>query len=145
MPSLSDLNNLSKPPAIGSDTPNTGAFTTITATTSGTFDGTIVSDDSVVFSQSSITDYIGHLEYDTLSVNRDHRFYAGGALRLSFDMNDGDIINALTSSGIYFGSASPEGGQTAGVGSIYLRSGGGASTSFYVKESGTGNTGWVAK
>jgi hypothetical protein len=46
---------------------------------------------------------------------------------------------------ILFGSGSPEGAVSAPVGSIYMRSDGGAGTSFYVKESGTGNTGWVAK
>lgn len=34
---------------------------------------------------------------------------------------------------------------TAGVGSTYHRTDGGAATCLYVKESGTGNTGWVAK
>jgi hypothetical protein len=48
-------------------------------------------------------------------------------------------------SGVYAGSGSPEGVLTAVIGSIYLRSDGGAGTSFYVKESGSGNTGWVAK
>lgn len=43
------------------------------------------------------------------------------------------------------GSGSPEGSFEASVGSIYLRSDGGANTTLYVKESGTGNTGWVAK
>lgn len=33
----------------------------------------------------------------------------------------------------------------APVGSLYLRTDGGAGTSFYVKESGTGSTGWIAK
>lgn len=47
--------------------------------------------------------------------------------------------------GIYFGSGSPEGVQTARVGSTFHRDDGGAGTSFYVKESGTGNTGWVGK
>lgn len=46
---------------------------------------------------------------------------------------------------MYSGSGSPEGSKTAPVGSIYLRTDGGAGTSFYVKESGSGNTGWVAK
>lgn len=45
----------------------------------------------------------------------------------------------------YFGSGSPETVLSANVGSTYRRTDGGASTSFYVKESGTGNTGWVAK
>lgn len=43
------------------------------------------------------------------------------------------------------GNNSPEGVVTAPVGSIYSRLDGGAGTTFYVKESGTGNTGWVAK
>lgn len=43
------------------------------------------------------------------------------------------------------GSGSPEGAVGAQVGSTWQRSDGGAGTSFYVKESGTGNTGWVAK
>jgi hypothetical protein len=42
-------------------------------------------------------------------------------------------------------TGSPEGVVTASVGSLYLRSNGGANTTLYVKESGTGNTGWVAK
>lgn len=46
---------------------------------------------------------------------------------------------------INFGSGSPEGVITANVGSTYHRTDGGAGTSFYVKESGTGNTGWAAK
>lgn len=43
------------------------------------------------------------------------------------------------------GTGSPEGVVTARVGSFFSRTDGGAGTSFYVKESGTGNTGWVAK
>lgn len=43
------------------------------------------------------------------------------------------------------GNGSPEGVVTAGVGSTYRRLDGTAGTCFYVKESGTGNTGWVAK
>lgn len=44
-----------------------------------------------------------------------------------------------------FGAGTPEGVVTAPVGSTYQRTDGGAGTSFYVKESGTGNNGWVAK
>ncbi len=43
------------------------------------------------------------------------------------------------------GSGSPEGVVTAPVGSLYTRTDGGAGTTLYVKESGSGNTGWVAK
>jgi hypothetical protein len=46
---------------------------------------------------------------------------------------------------MFWGEGSPEGVLAAGIGSLALRSDGGAGTSFYVKESGTGNTGWVSK
>lgn len=45
---------------------------------------------------------------------------------------------------IFSDTGAPEGVQTAPVGSVYLRTGGGEGTTLYVKESGTGNTGWVA-
>jgi hypothetical protein len=40
------------------------------------------------------------------------------------------------------GTGTPEGVVSAGVGSLFLRSDGGSSTTLYVKESGTGTTGW---
>lgn len=43
------------------------------------------------------------------------------------------------------GLGSPEGVVTAPIGSRYCRTDGGASTTLYVKTSGTGNTGWTAK
>lgn len=43
------------------------------------------------------------------------------------------------------GSGTPEAAITAPVGSLYQNYGGGAGTSLYVKETGTGNTGWVGK
>lgn len=43
---------------------------------------------------------------------------------------------------IHSGSGTPEGAVTAPVGSIFMRSDGGTSTTLYVKESGVGNTGW---
>ena len=43
------------------------------------------------------------------------------------------------------GAGSPEGAVVGPRGSMWLRSDGGAGTTFYIKESGTGNTGWVAK
>jgi hypothetical protein len=45
----------------------------------------------------------------------------------------------------YTGNGSPENVVTAPVGSLYTRRDGGAGTTLYVKESGTGNTGWVPK
>jgi|GEM_PF-4376264 len=43
------------------------------------------------------------------------------------------------------GTGTPEGVITASVGTLYLRTNGGASTTLYVKEAGIGNTGWIAK
>ncbi len=43
------------------------------------------------------------------------------------------------------GNSSPEGVIAAPIGSVFTRLDGGAGTTFYYKESGTGNTGWIAK
>ena len=43
------------------------------------------------------------------------------------------------------GLGSPEGVLVAPIGSMYSRTDGAANTSFYVKETGTGNTGWSPK
>lgn len=43
------------------------------------------------------------------------------------------------------GTGSPESVVSASIGSLYLRLDGGATTTLYVKTSGTGNTGWTAK
>lgn len=55
------------------------------------------------------------------------------------------LYSVLASVGFHAGSGSPENAVIAQVGSIYLRTDGGVNTTLYVKESGTGNTGWVAK
>lgn len=55
------------------------------------------------------------------------------------------IFGSGTGVSVYTGTGSPEGVISAIVGSTYHRTDGGAGTSFYVKESGTNNTGWVAK
>jgi hypothetical protein len=54
-------------------------------------------------------------------------------------------MGSSTGPRICWGTGTPEGSVSAPVGSTYHRSDGGAGTSYYVKESGTGNTGWVAK
>ena len=43
------------------------------------------------------------------------------------------------------GTGSPESAVTGTVGDLFIRTDGGTSTVLYVKESGTGNTGWAAK
>lgn len=55
-------------------------------------------------------------------------------------LGDGTTLTTQWSEGL----GSPEGVVTAGPGSLYSRRNGSAGTSLYVKETGTGNTGWVA-
>ena len=57
------------------------------------------------------------------------------------------VVRYHTTTAVFWtsGSGSPESVVTAPVGSLYTRTDGGASTTLYVKESGTGSTGWVAK
>ena len=66
---------------------------------------------------------------------------------LSFDSNGlpAAVTSATALALIYSGTGSPEGAVTATVGSLFLRTNGGSNTTLYVKESGSGNTGWVAK
>lgn len=61
--------------------------------------------------------------------------------------NNATVTNTLTvkTSTITTGTGSPNTVVTAPIGSLFLRSDGGAATTLYVKESGAGNTGWVAK
>lgn len=48
-------------------------------------------------------------------------------------------------SGVASGLGSPEGVLTAPVGTLYRRLDGGAGSTLYVKESGSGSAGWAAK
>ena len=65
----------------------------------------------------------------------------------------GNLVIGTSGKGVDFGSSvlwrtgsgSPEGVVTAAPGSMYTNTAGGAGATLYVKESGTGNTGWVAK
>jgi hypothetical protein len=66
--------------------------------------------------------------------------YASSYLADKYYLNSAETGPFWTS-----GSGSPETVVTAPVGSIYSRLDGGATTTLYIKTSGTGNTGWVAK
>ena len=75
----------------------------------------------------------------------------GGVVTLQVRSTDVDLkghplyTNGTGGPGWQSGAGSPEGVVTSRIGSLYSRSDGGAGTSLYVKESGTGTTGWVAK
>ncbi|MCD6674841.1 MAG: hypothetical protein LT106_18565 [Burkholderiaceae bacterium] len=54
-------------------------------------------------------------------------------------------VNALSDARVLTGVGSPEGVVEAPVGTLYTRKDGGAGSTLYVKQSGTGSTGWSAK
>lgn len=54
-------------------------------------------------------------------------------------------LGQTTGLNIYSGFNSPEGVITAPIGSIYLNLNGGAGTTLFVKQTGSGSTGWVGK
>lgn len=68
----------------------------------------------------------------------------GGTSKFTVD-NTGTVSVSGTTATVRAGTGSPESAVTAAVGSMYLRTDGGAGTTLYIKESGSGNTGWVAK
>jgi hypothetical protein len=68
------------------------------------------------------------------------RFYFSGT---NFVIEAGNLYLGATQ--FITGIGSPESVVTAPVGSIFLRTDGGVSTTLYVKTSGAGNTGWTAK
>lgn len=91
-----------------------------------------------------------------LTTGGDLNLHAGGSTTQSGVINlysgDGNPRITVTDDGVMLqtvylltGSGDPENSLAAPVGSLYLRTDGGAGTTLYVKESGTGNTGWAGK
>ena len=74
-------------------------------------------------------------------------FVQDQAFQTSFAVSPAGSVVSLTGNAITImsGTGSPEGAVAAIVGSLFLRTNGGANTTLYIKESGSGNTGWVAK
>ena len=73
------------------------------------------------------------------------RIFSPANAQIRFTAADGTALSAVESLYERYGSGSPEGVVTAPIGAIYHRTDGGAGTSLYVKESGTGDTGWSPK
>jgi len=92
------------------------------------------------------------------STNQDVNLVRGGTSVANLGASDvtvniGNLVISTAGKGVTLpggitwtsGAGSPEGVVTAPIGSLYSRSDGGLLTSFYVKQSGTGNTGWAGK
>jgi len=75
---------------------------------------------------------------DGLIVSSTRGYFEGG---IRYSTGSG----SLNDRGLFVGSGSPNGVVTAEPGSLYTNNAGGANTTLWVKESGGGNTGWVAK
>ena len=84
-----------------------------------------------------ITDQIAAPDRDTILIDS-----SGRPTELFSDWME-HITNKVNIS--FVGTSSPEGVITADIGSYYQNLSGSTGTSFYIKESGTGNTGWVAQ
>jgi hypothetical protein len=109
---------------------------TISSNTSNT-----ITVDSAWFTASGIYTYsITKLIYLGSANNPFKRLYVADDIRLGYGASGGSQVQYIK-----WGSGSPEGAITANPGSLYLNRSGGANTTLYIKESGTGNTGWIAK
>ncbi len=105
---------------------------------------------SYTFGQSGLSYEMDGIGYLSASINGLTARSSNGSLYLTSSSNNRGAIRFNRTSDSYFvdillGAGSPEGSATARVGSIYLRTDGGAGSTFYVKETGLGNTGWIAK
>lgn len=96
----------------------------------------LIAQEEIVMSVS-IAQVKPHLNDDAVSLGAIDARWSDTFSR-NFRPGDGAVI--WTS-----GNGTPEGVITAPVGSAYTRADGGAGTTLYVKESGAGNSGWVAK
>lgn len=65
--------------------------------------------------------------------------------RLEGDVRDLRALVSARTGYLLRGTGSPEGEKAAPVGTLYLQTDGAAGTVLWVKESGGGTTGWVAK
>lgn len=84
----------------------------------------------------------GAYHTDGISIYPAFRVFPSGVTAIKFYPGSASLTTGPFDTSAY---GSPEGALTAPVGSTYRRKDGGANTTFYVKESGTGATGWVAK
>lgn len=133
----------STPGTIGSGTPNTGAFTTLSVT--GQITSTLTTG-TAPFAVASTTKAT-NLNADLLdSADWASPLAIGSTTPAagSFTTVSASTSVAVGTPTLRSGTGSPEGVVTATVGSLYFRTDGAAGTVLYSKEAGSGNAGWVA-
>jgi hypothetical protein len=88
------------------------------------------------------------LDQTAISIRQTQVTGLGASLALKANLASPALTGSPTINGVAIqtGSGSPNTVVTGNPGDLYLNTAGGASTTLYVKESGTGtNTGWVGK
>tara|TARA_R110000803_G_scaffold160902_1_gene224743 strand:+ start:443 stop:1747 length:1305 start_codon:yes stop_codon:yes gene_type:complete len=127
---------------------NVSRYTNVINTTANTVDNSIfvsgINGIGYTNYSSGAADKISGLSPATVLNSGSFRYN----LKVAAVVASSSITSAIyTNNGVEWaaGAYSPEGTFAAPVGSLWSNKAGGAGTSFYVKESGTGNTGWVAK
>lgn len=88
----------------------------------------------------------GGMRIRNMSGSTGFMFTAGGSGAPGFALDATGVLAIIDATNVHMraGEGDPEGAVAAPRGSIYLRTGG-LGPYFYVKESGSGNTGWVGK
>lgn len=102
----------------------------------GTKDGPALNDKRLILDTDRDT-YVHTPSDDTVQI------VIGGSIRV--EISSAGVIELNEGPQLHTGTGSPESSVAAPVGSLFLRTDGGANTTLYVKESGVGNTGWAAK
>jgi len=125
-----------------------GAYISILGAGSGTLETHLIASNTAtvitIATTWVITENVGYTVFVPMYLGAANypwqRVYLMGDLRFGSGASAG--ANVIY---IKYGAGDPENVVTANIGSLYLRTDGGANTTLYVKESGTGNTGWIAK
>jgi hypothetical protein len=138
---------------VNGDVQAQGAFGTISGSLGvamGAASGAISGNDMCVIAGEAYSNY-----KDLLISPRNNGADVGNSVFVSGNVTAsvGNFVVSTSGKGVLLpggitwtsGSGSPESVVTAPVGSLYSRSDGGLLSSLYVKESGSGNTGWVGK
>lgn len=96
----------------------------------------------------------GFADFPVIRYNSVDVVLVGSAVALNY-LTGGRVVIAETGSNnlvtqesglfIQWGTGDPNGAVTANVGALFLRTDGGAGSVLYVKETGSGNTGWAPK
>lgn len=89
--------------------------------------------------------YFGNSDYRVESIDRTDGTTVQAVLGVDASLGAVLYGNGTLFNRLHVGNGSPEGVVSASVGDMYNRKDGGVGTTLYIKESGTGNTGWVAK